>query len=93
MELATKEAHNPIAQDIKNGKLRCVCVCEVVAWRHVTVPFSSDLDALWKRLLCRNYPGPIYWNYGALPQTWEDVDVKHEKVRAVCDSWRHFSTR
>ncbi|KAF8819973.1 type I inorganic pyrophosphatase PPase [Cardiosporidium cionae] len=23
----------------------------------------------------RHYPGPIYWNYGALPQTWEDPSL------------------
>ena len=38
MEVATKEAGNPIAQDIKKGKLR-------------------------------DYHGPIFWNYGCLPQT------------------------
>ena len=41
MEVATKEANNPIAQDIKKGNLR-------------------------------DYHGPIFWNYGCLPQTWED---------------------
>jgi inorganic pyrophosphatase len=46
MEVAVKEAHNPIAQDVKKGKLR-------------------------------DYHGPIFWNYGMLPQTWEDPNVKH----------------
>lgn len=46
MEVATKEASNPIAQDIKKGKLR-------------------------------DYHGPIFWNYGCLPQTWEDPNVLH----------------
>ena len=48
MEVATKEPNNPIAQDIKKGKLR-------------------------------DYHGPIFWNYGCLPQTWEDPN---EEVRA-----------
>jgi inorganic pyrophosphatase len=43
MELATKEANNPIKQDMKKGKLRF-------------------------------YPYNIHWNYGMLPQTWEDPD-------------------
>ena len=47
MEVATKEPNNPIAQDIKKGKLR-------------------------------DYHGPIFWNYGCLPQTWEDPN---EEVR------------
>jgi len=46
MEVATKEAYNPIAQDLKKGKLR-------------------------------DYHGPIFWNYGCLPQTWEDPTVAH----------------
>ncbi len=24
----------------------------------------------------RFYDGPIYWNYGCFPQTWEDPDAK-----------------
>ena len=46
MEIATKEALNPIKQDVKKGKLRYV----------------------------KNFfPHHGYiWNYGALPQTWED---------------------
>ena len=46
MEVATKEENNPIAQDIKKGKLR-------------------------------DYHGPIFWNYGCFPQTWEDPNEKH----------------
>jgi len=49
MEIATKEEFNPIAQDIKKGKLR-------------------------------DYHGPIFWNYGCLPQTWEDPNEKHPKL-------------
>jgi len=49
MEIATKEENNPIAQDIKKGKLR-------------------------------DYHGPIFWNYGALPQTWEDPSSKHPEL-------------
>eukprot|EP00746_Dinoflagellata_sp_MGD_P033262 gnl/MRDRNA2_/MRDRNA2_179327_c0_seq1.p1 gnl/MRDRNA2_/MRDRNA2_179327_c0~~gnl/MRDRNA2_/MRDRNA2_179327_c0_seq1.p1 ORF type:complete len:351 (+),score=69.23 gnl/MRDRNA2_/MRDRNA2_179327_c0_seq1:121-1173(+) len=45
MEVATKEAENPIAQDVKKEKLR-------------------------------EYHGPIFWNYGMFPQTWEDPSVE-----------------
>lgn len=54
MEVATKEEHNPIAQDIKKGKLR-------------------------------DYHGPIFWNYGCLPQTWEDPNVKHPELGCFGD--------
>lgn len=55
MEVATKETHNPIAQDIKKGKLR-------------------------------DYHGPIFWNYGCLPQTWEDPSVLNPAVNCKGDN-------
>lgn len=55
MEVATKEKLNPIAQDIKKGKLR-------------------------------DYHGPIFWNYGCLPQTWEDPNVIHPDVKCKGDN-------
>ena len=55
MEVATKEAGNPIAQDIKKGKLR-------------------------------DYHGPIFWNYGCLPQTWEDPNVLNPEVNCKGDN-------
>lgn len=55
MEVMTTEEHNPIAQDIKKGKLR-------------------------------NYHGPIYWNYGCFPQTWEDPDVMHATLVSILDA-------
>eukprot|EP00605_Chrysophyceae_sp_TOSAG23-4_P001971 GSChrysophyteH1.ASY1.ANO1.2182.1 assembled CDS len=56
MEIALKEPHNPIAQDIgKKGELR-------------------------------HYHGPIFWNYGCLPQTWEDPDVEHPILSCKGDS-------
>merc|ERR1712003_8306 len=54
MEVATKEENNPIAQDIKKGKLR-------------------------------DYHGPIFWNYGCLPQTWEDPTEKHPELGCFGD--------
>eukprot|EP00640_Fibrocapsa_japonica_P002277 CAMPEP_0113938094 /NCGR_PEP_ID=MMETSP1339-20121228/4501_1 /TAXON_ID=94617 /ORGANISM="Fibrocapsa japonica" /LENGTH=276 /DNA_ID=CAMNT_0000941031 /DNA_START=119 /DNA_END=949 /DNA_ORIENTATION=- /assembly_acc=CAM_ASM_000762 len=55
MEIATKEEKNPIAQDIKKGKLR-------------------------------HYHGPIFWNYGCLPQTWEDPTVEHPELKVLGDN-------
>lgn len=54
MEVSTKEQYNPIAQDVKKGKLR-------------------------------DYHGPIFWNYGMLPQTWEDPTWKHPVVQCFGD--------
>jgi len=55
MEIATKEEGNPIAQDIKKGKLR-------------------------------DYHGPIFWNYGCFPQTWEDPSVEHPELKVFGDN-------
>lgn len=55
MEMVLSEEFNPIAQDIKKGKLR-------------------------------DYHGPIYWNYGYFPQTWEDPTVKHPILQAFGDN-------
>jgi inorganic pyrophosphatase len=55
MEVATKEPQNPIAQDVKKGKLR-------------------------------DYHGPIFWNYGMLPQTWEDPGVEHPVTKCSGDN-------
>jgi len=55
MEIATKQEHNPIAQDVKKGKLR-------------------------------DYHGPIFWNYGCLPQTWEDPNEEHPELKVNGDN-------
>ncbi|GMI29549.1 hypothetical protein TeGR_g253 [Tetraparma gracilis] len=55
MEVATKEGQNPIAQDMKKGKLR-------------------------------DYHGPIFWNYGCLPQTWEDPNETHPELKVNGDN-------
>mmetsp|Transcript_16622 Transcript_16622/g.52319 ORF Transcript_16622/g.52319 Transcript_16622/m.52319 type:complete len:273 (+) Transcript_16622:71-889(+) len=55
MEVAIKEAKNPIAQDVKKGKLR-------------------------------DYHGPIFWNYGMIPQTWEDPNVEHAETKCSGDN-------
>eukprot|EP00931_Biecheleriopsis_adriatica_P077310 TRINITY_DN508_c0_g1_i1.p1 TRINITY_DN508_c0_g1~~TRINITY_DN508_c0_g1_i1.p1 ORF type:complete len:267 (-),score=80.21 TRINITY_DN508_c0_g1_i1:273-1073(-) len=55
MEVAVKEEMNPIAQDVKKGKLR-------------------------------DYHGPIFWNYGMIPQTWEDPNVTHAETKCAGDN-------
>jgi len=54
MEVATKEALNPIKQDMKKGKLR-------------------------------DYPLDIFWNYGMIPQTWENPNIEHPELKANGD--------
>eukprot|EP00527_Entomoneis_sp_CCMP2396_P004886 CAMPEP_0198140160 /NCGR_PEP_ID=MMETSP1443-20131203/3369_1 /TAXON_ID=186043 /ORGANISM="Entomoneis sp., Strain CCMP2396" /LENGTH=274 /DNA_ID=CAMNT_0043802503 /DNA_START=104 /DNA_END=928 /DNA_ORIENTATION=+ len=39
-------------------------------------PIAQDI----KKGVLRDYHGPIFWNYGCLPQTWEDPNVKHPEL-------------
>uniref|UniRef100_A0AAY4AST8 inorganic diphosphatase n=1 Tax=Denticeps clupeoides TaxID=299321 RepID=A0AAY4AST8_9TELE len=60
MEIATKEALNPIKQDVKKGKLRYVA---------------------------NVFPHKGYiWNYGALPQTWEDPSHTDSDTKCCGDN-------
>ncbi|XP_073251367.1 uncharacterized protein [Porites lutea] len=60
MEIATKEALNPIKQDCKKEKLRYV---------HNCFPYHGYI-----------------WNYGALPQTWEDPNHKDKDTKCMGDN-------
>jgi len=60
MEINTKEALNPMKQDVKKGKLRYV---------HNCFPYHGYI-----------------WNYGALPQTWEDPGVNDESTKCKGDN-------
>ncbi|XP_068706516.1 uncharacterized protein [Montipora foliosa] len=60
MEIAVKEALNPIKQDCKKGKLRFV---------HNCFPYHGYI-----------------WNYGALPQTWEDPNHKDKDTGCMGDN-------
>lgn len=50
------------------------------------VSILHDVDLCRRNLLpvipgnLRFYHGPLFWNYGAVPQTWEDPNVKHHEV-------------
>lgn len=60
MEIATKEALNPIKQDVKKGRLRYVA---------------------------NVFPHKGYiWNYGALPQTWEDPNHTDKDTECCGDN-------
>jgi inorganic pyrophosphatase len=45
-------------------------------------PIAQDL----KKGQLRDYHGPIFWNYGCLPQTWEDPNVRHPEVGFMGDN-------
>lgn len=38
----------------------------------------------------RYYSGPIYWNYGCFPQTWEDPHEENSDLHAYGDKYVLF---
>merc|ERR1740129_2442342 len=45
-------------------------------------PIAQDL----KKGKLRDYHGPIFWNYGMFPQTWEDPTVVHPELKVSGDN-------
>jgi len=45
-------------------------------------PLAQDL----KQGKPREYAGPIFWNYGFLPQTWEDPKQQHPELKVFGDN-------
>ncbi|CAL5434222.1 unnamed protein product [Camellia sinensis] len=79
MEVATDEQFTPIKQDTKNGKLRfyptrkveCVAICGLlVSYRRLASNHDDN----------PNVQHNINWNYGLLPQTWEDRSLANSDV-------------
>jgi inorganic pyrophosphatase len=65
-------------------------VCEIpkftkakmeIATKEKLNPIAQDI----KKGALRFYHGPIFWNYGYLPQTWEDPNIKHPELSVMGD--------
>ena len=53
-----------------------------IATKEANNPIAQDK----KNGKLRDYNGPIFWNYGAFPQTWEDPNVNHPVVQCKGDN-------
>jgi inorganic pyrophosphatase len=53
-----------------------------VATKEENNPIAQDI----KKGVLRDYHGPIFWNYGCLPRTWEDPSVKHTELGCFGDN-------
>lgn len=53
-----------------------------IATKEPSNPIAQDK----KQGKLREYHGPIYWNYGCLPQTWEDPHVLHPELKCKGDN-------
>jgi inorganic pyrophosphatase len=52
-----------------------------IATKEPSNPIAQDV----KKGVLRDYHGPIFWNYGYLPQTWEDPTVEHPVLKVMGD--------
>lgn len=52
-----------------------------IATKEESNPIAQDI----KKGNLRDYHGPIFWNYGCIPQTWEDPNEKHPEVGCFGD--------
>jgi len=52
-----------------------------VATKEENNPIAQDI----KKGNLRDYHGPIFWNYGCLPQTWEDPNAEHPELKVNGD--------
>ena len=50
-------------------------------------PIKQDI----KKGKLREYPYPIYWNYGMLPRTWENPDIANEELGGIMVNIIDFS--
>ena len=53
-----------------------------VATKEEKNPIAQDV----KKGNLRDYHGPIFWNYGCLPQTWEDPNEEHPELKVFGDN-------
>ena len=59
----------------------CIFVIRRQTSPHASYARVCPLPQDTKKGKLRFYHGPIFWNYGYIPQTWEDPNVKHPKVK------------
>jgi inorganic pyrophosphatase len=52
-----------------------------VSTKEESNPIAQDI----KKGNLRDYHGPIFWNYGCLPQTWEDPNEEHPELKVSGD--------
>jgi inorganic pyrophosphatase len=53
-----------------------------VATKEPNNPIAQDE----KKGKLRDYHGPIFWNYGMFPQTWEDPNIVHSETKCAGDN-------
>jgi len=73
---ATEGTYNMVVEIPKYTKAKME-----VATKEDRNPIAQDI----KKGALRDYHGPIFWNYGCLPQTWEDPNEEHPELKVFGD--------
>merc|ERR1712106_354654 len=68
--------YNMVVEIPKNTKAKME-----VSTKETNNPIAQDI----KKGNLRDYHGPIFWNYGCLPQTWEDPNAEHPELKCFGD--------
>jgi len=76
LEGETEGSYNMVVEIPKYTKAKME-----VATKEEKNPIAQDI----KKGALRDYHGPIFWNYGCLPQTWEDPNVEHPELKVNGD--------
>lgn len=91
MEINKKEKINPLVQDVKNGLSSLLCsssLCLLCRWTKFSTKNIGSIILLGQLRYVNNifpYHGYL-WNYGALPQTWEDPNHIDSDTQTVGDN-------
>lgn len=75
--LRTGEMYNFITEIPKNTKAKME-----VTTKERQNSIAQDI----KKGKLRDYHGPIYWNYGMFPQTWENPNIIHPELKVKGDN-------
>mmetsp|Transcript_16370 Transcript_16370/g.32531 ORF Transcript_16370/g.32531 Transcript_16370/m.32531 type:complete len:271 (+) Transcript_16370:63-875(+) len=76
LPLMDGDAYNMVVEIPKMTKAKME-----VATKEENNPIAQDE----KKGKLRDYHGPIFWNYGCLPQTWEDPTEEHPELKVFGD--------
>lgn len=77
LKSSTAGRFNMLTEISKNGKRKMEVDTESEG-----NPIKQDV----KKGNVREYHGPIFWNYGCFPQTWEDPNIEHPELKVNGDN-------
>jgi inorganic pyrophosphatase len=81
-------AWHDITLDPKSQTVPMLCEIPKMTTPKMELATKLELNPIMqdvKKGKLRNYHGPLYWNYGMIPQTFEDPDFKHPQLGLLGD--------